>query len=108
RYPMSLKPCPECGRPVSELAASCPLCGRPVDSPTAKESAVGEQGATPESRLPAIGPSPGKSSHRRSAPAHQAFRLLRLVLTTVAAIVGGLILLAWYDRQKINAENAAY
>jgi len=44
---MALINCQDCGKSVSESAASCPQCGRPISSaqPAAKTRASGDAGA---------------------------------------------------------------
>jgi hypothetical protein len=42
---MALKPCPECGKEVSEGAYSCPNCGKPLQENLA-QAALGFRNAT--------------------------------------------------------------
>jgi hypothetical protein len=86
---MSLVPCPECGRQVSDYAATCPQCGHLLPMSVVPL-------AEPFEPIPPPDGASGTTTESRSSPAPNWKHIAVAVLLTLLVVSLGLGALWWF------------
>jgi hypothetical protein len=81
--------CPDCGGPVSELAAACPKCGRPTGAVASAPPAV--------PAIPQAAPAPAFPTPKQGVSAARGLATLLVLLTLIG---GGIYLVSKSDLGK--------